>query len=79
MSNLRQLNDALFRELERIEACETPEELEGECERAKAVSALAGNIIANGRTALEAAKLSMGAAEQISVRNMLLEAPGEER
>ncbi len=77
MSTLMTLNDALFRELERIEACGTPEELERECERAKAVSSLAGNIIANGRTALEAAKLSMGAAEQVSVRNMLLEAPDE--
>ena len=79
MANLKTLNDALFRELERIEACETPEEIESECERAKAVSALAGNIIANGRTALEAAKLSMGAAEQVSVRNMLLEAPEDAR
>lgn len=76
MSNLMKLNDALFKELEKIEACETPEELERECARGKAVSSLAGNIIANGRTALEAAKLSMGVAEQVAVRNMLL--PGEE-
>lgn len=75
MGNLRTLNEALFRELERIESCETPEDLERECARAKAVSALAGNIIANGRTALEAAKLSMDASGQVSVRNMLLDAP----
>lgn len=75
MSNLRTLNDALFRELERVEACETPEELERECNRAKAVSSLAGNIIGNARTALDAARLSMGVAEQVAVRNMLLEAP----
>lgn len=78
MANLRQLNDALFRELERIEACETPEEIESECGRAKAVSQLAGNIIANAKTAIDAANLGVGMAESVQVRNMLLEAPEEE-
>lgn len=77
MSNLRKLNEALFRELERVEACETQEEIEVECSRAKAVSSLAGNIIGNARTAIEAANLGMGVAESVQVRNMLLEAPDE--
>lgn len=43
------LNDAMFRELERIEACETLEEIEAEGMRADKVCSLASNIIANGR------------------------------
>ena len=77
MSNLKTLNDALFRELERVEACETPEEIESECNRAKAVGKLADNIISNARVAIDAANLGMGVAESIQVRNMLLEAPEE--
>lgn len=78
MSNLMQLNDALFRELERIEACETPEEIENEAVRASEVSKLANNIIANANTAVRAAQLGVGLAENVAVRNMLLEAPAEE-
>lgn len=76
-NNLKTLNDALFRELERLESCESEEELERECARAKAVSSLAGNIIANGKTAIEAAKVGMSTAAQVEVRNMLLDAPRE--
>lgn len=74
-SNLRTLNDALFRELERLEACESQEELQDECRRAKAVSSLAGNIIANANTAIAAANLGVGMAESVRVRDMLLESP----
>lgn len=75
MSNLMQLNDALFRELERIEACETDDEIEAEARRAREVSRLAGNIIDNARTAVDAAGLGVGLAEGAIVRTMLLEAP----
>lgn len=76
--NLKQLNDALFRELERIEACETDDEIEAEARRAREVSRLAGNIIDNANTAVRAAQLGVGLAENVAVRNMLLEAPAEE-
>lgn len=78
-NNLRALNDALFRELERIEACETDDEIEAEAKRAREVSRLAGNIIDNARTAVEAAGLGVGVAECVQVRNMLLDAPEGER
>lgn len=48
-NNLRALNDALFRELERLESCSTKDELERECSRAREVSNLAGNIIGNAK------------------------------
>lgn len=76
-NNLRALNDALFRELERLESCSTKDELERECSRAREVSSLAGNIIGNARTAIDAAKIGMSTAAQVGVRDMLLEAPGE--
>lgn len=76
-SNLKTLNDALFRELERLEGCQDKDELARECERAKAVSSLAGNIIGNSRTAIQAASLGMTVAGQVQVRDMLLEAPDE--
>lgn len=71
-TDLAALNAALFRELERVEACGSKEELESECRRAKAVSDLAGNIIANGRTAVEAARLSMDVGMAVRTGEMLL-------
>ncbi|HAM15899.1 MAG TPA: hypothetical protein DCP91_08595 [Eggerthellaceae bacterium] len=76
-NNLKTLNDALFRELERLEACGSQDELQDECRRAKAVSSLAGNIIANANTAIAAANLGVGMAESVRVREMLLDAPRE--
>ena len=72
MSNLKTLNMALFRELERLEECETSEELEQECKRAKAVSGLANNIISNGALAVKAAQLGVGVGEQVETREFLL-------
>lgn len=72
MANLKTLNAALFRELERIENCSNPEELKRECERAEAVSKLAGNIIDNGKLALSAARMNDNVAEQVGTRKFLL-------
>ena len=45
------LNAALFRQLERLSEAQG-EDLEGEIERSRAVSQLAGNVIANANTAI---------------------------
>lgn len=51
------LNRALFAQLEKLELAETPEAIEREAERSKAVSGLAQNIIANARNALRIAEM----------------------
>ena len=72
-NNILGLNDALFRELERIEACgDDREAIEAEGVRADKVCNLAGNIIANGRLMLQAAQMSVGVAETVNVPKMLL-------
>ena len=70
-NNLMSLNDALFRELDRIENA-GPEELETEVSRANMVCNLAGNIVANGRLVLAASQASMTTAETVTVPKMLL-------
>ena len=71
-NTLGALNDALFRQLERIENAKEGEQLEGETARSHAVCNLAGSIIANGRLALSAAQASMVTSEAVSVPKMLL-------
>lgn len=72
-NNILGLNDALFRELERIEACgEDRERIEIEGVRADKVCDLASNIIANGRLMLAAAQMSVGVAEAVNVPKILL-------
>lgn len=71
-NNLVELNRALFRELERIEECGTPEEIESECRRADVVSKLAANIIGNANTMLKAVAASERTAEQVRVPRALL-------
>lgn len=76
-NNLKTLNDALFRELERLEQCDGKDELLQECSRAKAVSDLAGNIIGSANAALKAVSMGTNVGERVQVRNMLLESPEE--
>ena len=72
-NNILGLNDALFRELERIEDCgDDREAIEAEGVRADKVCNLASNIIANGRLMLQAAQMSVGVAESVNVPRMLL-------
>lgn len=70
-SNLMTLNEALFRELERIESAEG-EQLEIETRRADTICDLAGSIIANGRLVLAASQASLTTAETVAVPKMLL-------
>lgn len=59
MNNLQDLNDCLFKELERLnndEELKDAENLEREMKRSKAVTDLANTIINNARTLLEAQK-----------------------
>lgn len=51
------LNRALFAQLDKLEHADTPEAIEREAERSKAVSGLAQNIIANARNALRIAEM----------------------
>ena len=71
-ANVFALNDAMFRELERIEACESPEEIDAEGIRADKVCNLASNIIANGKLMLKAAQMSVGVSESVNVPKALL-------
>lgn len=71
-NDLTMLNKALFRELERIEGCETPEEIECECQRAEVVAKLASNIIGNANTMLRAVQMSERTAEQVRIPRALV-------
>lgn len=71
-SNLKGLNDALFRQLGRIEEATGAEEIEKEISRSKSVCEIAGAIIQNGRLVLDASKASMTTAETVAVPKMLL-------
>lgn len=66
------LNDALFRQLERIENANSPEEIEAENTRAASVCCIASNVIANGKLMLKAAEASIGTAEAVNVPKALL-------
>lgn len=58
-NTLLDLNDHLFAQMERLGNEElTPEELEREIERSKAISGIASEIISNANTVLAAAKFN---------------------
>ena len=72
-NNTFALNDALFRELDRIEACgDDRESIEAEGIRADKVCNLAANIINNGKLMIQAAQLGIGVAESVNVPKALL-------
>jgi len=56
-SNMSQLMSALFGELDKLDTCETPDEINAEVTRAKAVEALAGKIIDGTNTVIRAVEL----------------------
>jgi len=57
MNRLSDLNDYMFAEMERLDDDEiSPEELEREIRRARAISGVAQSIVANGNLALRAAE-----------------------
>lgn len=75
MSNLIQLNDRLFRELDRLEQAEG-DDLDAEIERAKAIGQMSRTVIDNANTMMRAVQLkqqaSMDVAEAIAVPTVLL-------
>ena len=75
MSNLFQLNDRLFREMDRLESAEG-EALDQEIERARAIAQMAGKVIDNANTAMKAVQMQQQAmgnvAECVAVPRMLL-------
>ena len=75
MSNLIQLNDRLFRELDRLEQAEG-DDLDAEIERAKAIGQMSRTVIDNANTMMKAVQLkqqaSMDVAEAIAVPTVLL-------
>lgn len=57
MSNLNDLNDILFKQLDRLDSSELEsEELEDEIKRARAITSVADKVIQNGHLVLSAAK-----------------------
>jgi len=67
MANLFDLNDRLFRELDRLENAEG-EELESEIGRAKAIGDMASRIIDNASVTLRAAQLQQQAMDDTAAR-----------
>ena len=68
------VNDALFRELERLEAVklENPEAVRCEIGRAKAVEGIATTVIANGRLVLDIARAGTDVGEAVRLPKGLL-------
>lgn len=60
-NDLGELAAALFGELDRLDACETPEEIEREVMRAKAVKDIAETVIDNANTVISAYRLKVQA------------------
>lgn len=58
MNNLKDLNDHLFAQLDRLsEDCKTPEEIDAEAKRAEAVIGIADQIIRNADLQLKAVNI----------------------
>lgn len=78
MANLMDLNDRIFRELDRLENVdmEDKEARDAEIERAKAISGMVGRAIENANTAMRAAQMTAATmddlAVQVAVPRMLL-------
>ncbi len=56
MSNLKDLNDRLFAQLDNLAAAKTADELKSEIDRSQSISTLSRDIINNARLALDAEK-----------------------
>lgn len=78
MGTLMDLNDRIFRELDRLEEVDMDdkEARDAEIERARAISGMVGRAIENANTAMRAAQMTAGAmddlAVQVAVPRMLL-------
>lgn len=74
-NDLKRLNEALFHELDKLDGLTDPDEIERECERARTISNLASNIVANSNTMLKAVQLSGNVAMAVGVRQALIALP----
>ena len=70
-SALASLNEALFRQLDRIEQAK-PEQIEQELQRTNAVIGVAGQVIANGRLIVDAARAQTAVGESVRVPKGLI-------
>ena len=67
MGNLMDLNDRLFRELDRLESAEG-DELAEEIERAKTISQMAGRVIDNASMVIRAAEMQAVTMDDVATR-----------
>lgn len=67
MAGLMDLNDRLFRELDRLENAEG-DDLESEIARARAIGDMAGHVISNARTVIQAAQVQQQAMDDTAAR-----------
>lgn len=72
--SLQAVNEAMFRELERLEAIdiEDVDKVNTEISRAKAVQGIADTVIANGRLVVDAARASTDVGEKVRIPKGLL-------
>lgn len=70
MGTLMDLNDRIFRELDRLEAVDMhdKEGREAEIKRAKAISGMVGRAIENANTAMRAAQMAETAMDDLAVK-----------
>lgn len=70
MANLMDLNDRIFRELDRLEAVDMDdaEARDAEIERAKAIGAMVGRAIENANTVMRAAQMTADTMDDLAVR-----------
>lgn len=78
MSNLLDLNDRIFRELDRLENVDmdNAEARDAEIERARAIGTMVGHAINNANTVIKAAQMQVATmddvATQIAIPRMLI-------
>lgn len=72
--SLQAVNEAMFRELERLEAIniEDVDKVNTEISRAKAVQGIADTVIANGRLVVDVARASADVGEKVRIPKGLL-------
>lgn len=70
MANLMDLNDRIFRELDRLEAVDMddPEARDAEIERARAIGTMVGRAIENANTVMRAAQMTADTMDDLAVR-----------
>lgn len=70
MANLMDLNDRIFRELDRLEQVDMSdaEARDAEIDRARAIGTMVGRAIENARTVMQAAQMTADTMDDLAVR-----------